>query len=161
MSNIETSAARTVTVGCKLPTGLILRNYAMEEYHEPVMGGGTRKAKRAVQVGEDVRLRGFAVPVLAPTPKGLEVEGGHALTHGVPIEFWKQWHAANKDSPLVKNGIVFAAPERESVVDFAREREKETSGLEPLDMTMKSEAGKEFPRDARVPRKVAKAEGTA
>lgn len=153
----ETSA-RTVTVGCKLPNGLILRNYRMEEFNEPVMGGGSRKGKRAIQVGGDVKLRGFSVPVLGKAPAGHELAGGHALTHGVPADFWEQWVKDNKESPLVKNGIVFAHAEAASVVAFANEREREMVGLEPLDMTPRSERGETIPNDPRAPRKIAKGE---
>lgn len=159
MSNLEAiKADRTVTVGCKLPGGLILRQYEMQVFNQPVMGGGVQKEKRAVQVGDEIRLRGNAVPVLAAVPRGLVIEGGYALTSGVPADFWEKWHAANKDSPLVKNRIVFAYGDTEGATSIAREQEEIKTNLEPLDMTMKSEAGREFPTDTRVPRKIVKQE---
>jgi hypothetical protein len=120
---------KTVTVACRLPNGLDLRLFRMEEWDEPVMGGGFRKTKRAVQYGEVVTLKGTAVPFgSAPTAS----PHGYALTHGVPADVWEQWLEQNKQSPIVLNHQVFAQPTPARANDMAKEHKSARSGLEPI-----------------------------
>ena len=50
----------------KHPAGIIMRLFNMEEFDEPVYGGGIKKKQRAVMTGEPVQVveaRGFAATV--------------------------------------------------------------------------------------------------
>jgi hypothetical protein len=136
----------TVTVGCKLPNGLLLRVFKMVEGTEPVLGGGTRKTKTAVQAGETVKINGFALPRgpdFDPDRAHLVV-GGCGLTHGVDADFFHEWMGQNKDSDIVKNGLIFAHASSESARAEATEKKAEVSGLEPLRQD----------RDPRAPRTI-------
>ena len=55
-------SSKTVTVGCKMPGGLVLRLFQMNTEHEQVMGGGSREVKVARMKDKAVRINGCAVP---------------------------------------------------------------------------------------------------
>jgi hypothetical protein len=126
----------TVTVGCKITNGLILRVHDMEEDFEPLFGGGQKRITKAVQVGDDVVLRGSALNLdelrggrLPPYPHS----GGYALTHGVPRDFWERWKKEHADDFVVKNHLVFAADTTNRAYDEAREMSAVESGFEGID----------------------------
>lgn len=123
--------AGTVTVGLKLPNGLVLRTFDWTETREPVMGGGTREAKIATPDGWSHRLNGTAVP-FGKTPRYMII-GGYAMTRGVDAAKFKKWMEANLETDLVKNELICGYPEEASTHDFADEHEKVRSGLEPID----------------------------
>lgn len=125
------TGTETVTVACKYPAGLLLRLFHMEEAQEPVLGGGWRTVKKAVQSGQTIRINGPAKRVEEALP--WQVLGGYALTPGVPADFWAEWLQQNADSELVKNGLIFASERREMAEGEAREKVEIKSGLEPLD----------------------------
>jgi hypothetical protein len=121
----------TVSVACKVPSGLHLRLFSMEDFSEPVMGGGTRTVKRAVETGQRVTVKGFAHPIdKAPTA---QIAGGYALTPNVDADFFAAWLAQNADSAIVKNKLIFAADKPTYAESKAREQEEIKSGLEPID----------------------------
>lgn len=123
-------AGSTVTVACKLPHGFDLRVFASEDYQEPVMGGGWKSVKRAVETGPRYLLAGVAAP-FGMSPKAQMVTG-YALTHNVDADFFSKWLEQNADSDVVKNRLIFAAPKPLDVEARAKENEKTRSGLEPL-----------------------------
>lgn len=127
----KTENAKTVTVGCKMPSGLVLKVYKFVDAYEPVMGGGSRKIKVGQQVGGDVVLKGFATEAGKHAPHA--IIGGFGLTPGVDAEFWNLWLEQNRDLDLVKRGLVFAHGETASAEAEAKEKVKEKSGLEALD----------------------------
>lgn len=136
----------TVTVACKLPHGLVLRAFNMVEKAEPVMGGGSRDVKKAEQLPGEFVIAGNSFPENgAPRAR---MEFGFALTPGCPKELWDRWHADNKDSPMVKNGLVFAYEKAGDTVAEARDNESVRSGFERLD-------------PAKLPRGIQKAERVA
>jgi hypothetical protein len=124
------AASETVTVACKLPNGLILRNFAMEDADEPVLGGGTRVVKRAKQLPGQVVIKGNAVP-FGVVPQH-QISSGFALTDGVDKAFWDKWIKDNQDLDAVRNGLIYASPKRDFVEGIARENAKKRSGLEPM-----------------------------
>lgn len=143
--NTGARSSKTVTVACKVPGGLILRGFRMEDRQEPVMGGGMRSFKIAVETGERVIING---PVaergkmpLARNDLGMpdermgmvRVEYGFALTHGIDAEFFAEWLEQNRTLEAVKNGLIFAHAQQASVVAKARDGENIRSGLEPID----------------------------
>jgi len=124
--------ATHITVACKLPHGLRLRLYKMEPFAEPVLGGGVRETKKAVQVGNEVVLNGYRQLPFGQVPRAM-IASGFALTSNVPKDFFEEWLKQNKDSAVVKQGLIFAHVERESVEDQAKDHRKVRNGLEPLD----------------------------
>ena len=123
--------AGTVPVACKAPHGYRLQLHDMVDHDEPVMGGGFRQVKRAVQIGERVRINGAAHPVdKAPLH---QLIGGTALTHGVDADWWASWLKQNADTDMVKNRVIYAADKPSYVEGKAKELIKDRSGLEPID----------------------------
>lgn len=121
----------TLTVGCKLPNGLKLQLYRTEEWQEPVMGGGHRKAIRAVPESDAVSLNGCAryVGKDAPHP----IQNGAGLTFGVDADLFAEWMRRNKDTEIVRNGFVFAQTKAADAAAQAKDHASLRTGLEPLD----------------------------
>lgn len=127
----QASAARTVTVACNLPHGITLRAFRPVKIQQPVMGGGLREVTEYQDTGSRFQVRGNAVPAMPEKAfRFPEIANGYALTAGVPAELWEEWLKANKDSPMVANGCIFAV-ERDAAGQAKREGER-TSGLEPI-----------------------------
>jgi hypothetical protein len=77
-------SATTVCVACKLPGGLVLRIQEVYE-HRVAAPGGYMVEKAARDVGPTFILKGVAHP---PNRMPLaQMEGGYALTFGIPAEF--------------------------------------------------------------------------
>lgn len=123
--------ATTVTVGCKLPHGLILRTYKMDEYEEPVFGGGKKLSRIAIATGEQHVVAGVAK--MPGEEREFPLVGGFALTHGIPSDFMELWMKQNADLPAVKNGLVFCHSQEASARSIAKENTANLSGLEPID----------------------------
>ena len=126
-----------VTVACKLPNGLLIEEIRMEETQEMVMGGGTRTVKVAVRTGRRVLINGYAAPhgrdPRDSSGNSIPIASGAALTHNVDKDVWDNWLAANKDSAMVRTGLVFASEKVAEVKAEARANETQRSGLEPMD----------------------------
>jgi hypothetical protein len=139
-------AQTSVTVGLKLPQGLILRLFKMEDATGPGYVPGER---RAVEYGERVRIRGTAHEE-GMRPK-VPIVGGYALTSGVPKDFWDAWLEQNKDSDLIRNKLIFAYSKVDSAKAAAREHKSTRSGLERLDTSTRTVGDREVPNDPRWP----------
>ncbi|AWJ93314.1 hypothetical protein Sp245p_26190 (plasmid) [Azospirillum baldaniorum] len=125
------TSGETVTVACKLPHGLELRTFTMEEVSEPVMGGGFRSVKMARQDETTFVIKGNAFPQnMAPEHP---IIGGFGLTPGVPKGFWDKWLEQNASSALVRSGLIFAHAKPGHAEGEARERTELRSGLERID----------------------------
>ncbi|TXH35298.1 MAG: hypothetical protein E6Q98_16025 [Rhodospirillaceae bacterium] len=120
----------TVTVACKIPNGLILRVFDMVDHDVPVMGGGTKTTKKAVQRGGMVKVNGPATP-FGQAPRS-QIVGGYALTHNVPAEFFKDWLKQNAEHDAVKNGLIFGHEKFDAVHGRAEDGKKVVSGMHPL-----------------------------
>lgn len=119
----------TVTIACKLPNGLIMRLFEMQDTEELVMGGGVRSVKKAFLADHPpVKLNGCAAPFGSP----ILLVGGYALTRNVDVQFYAEWLRQNWDSDLIKNRIIFAQEKEDSLVGQATEQEEILSGLQPL-----------------------------
>ncbi len=123
-----------VYVGCKLPNGLILQNFVMEEVREAVPGG-FRDTPMARRLPEAYRLNGSSLTMEQRQngDVGYPIVHGAAITGGVPREFWEKWREANARSELVRNNIVFAHREEASVRRMAADYAGQKTGLEALD----------------------------
>lgn len=116
----------TVTVACKLPNGIHLEAFNMVPMTERTMAGNTIETKRAVSAGR------FTVKGVKRRSDDAGLALGFALTHGCPKDLWDSWLAANKDNPIVVNGIIFAAGGTNDVRAKAKDHEGIRSGFEPL-----------------------------
>lgn len=137
MSDLRTSTT-TVSVGCKLPSGLVM------ELAEPAAG----RQLLPGPIGERHTLAG-ANSCLIKTPIGFVTQGTHrfGITQ-VPKEFAEAWFARHKDFDCVKRGQVFMVKDETSAKAAAKERESDVitrTGLEPLN-----------DKDARLPKGVSK-----
>jgi hypothetical protein len=132
-SNIH-SARDVVSVACKHPSGLVLRNFAPMRETEQVLGGGSRDVTVYRDTGEQFVIGGTAQRPGDPRPPIL-AEGGYRITRNVPKALWDAWYEANKASDLVRNRIVFASEKHEDVKAFSREHEAVMTGLEGIDPT--------------------------
>jgi hypothetical protein len=124
------AAGAKVRVYCKLPGGLRLRLFRMVERSEPVLGGGYRDFKQAEPEEKEVVVFGGAQRI--GEPQTHMIIGGYGVTPGVDKDHWDRWLEANKDTPMVKNGLIFAAERPEFGDGEARDRETIFTGLEPL-----------------------------
>ena len=123
--------AGKVSIACKLPSGLVLRVFNMIERDTPVMGGGSRTEKIAEQRAETATIHGWShAQNAAPN---CTIIGGYAITDGVDKDLWDLWFSQNKNSDMVKNGLIFANEKPSFVTDKAKEGSIITSGLERLD----------------------------
>lgn len=122
-----------VTVALKHPNGIILRLFEMVETQEPVMGGGFRTFKLARQKGPQVRINGNAHPQDKAPLQPLAGNTGFALTYGIDKAFWDEWLAQNKDTDLVKNGLIFAHEKESNTTAQAKAHASLKSGLERMD----------------------------
>jgi hypothetical protein len=129
--HVPQRSGATVTVGCKLPHGLVLRIFDFQEIRVPRLGGGEAIEKRAFQVGDPVRINGNAVAI-GKIPEH-EIKGGFALTMGVPADFFAKWLEQNADADIVRQGLIFAKPSYDQATGHALEHKALRSGLEPID----------------------------
>lgn len=129
----------TVTVACKLPAGLRLRVFEMVDVSHPIFGGGVKIVKEARQVSDDVFVRGTSAPAGQNLPYA--VVGGYALTHGIDRDFFERWLEQNRDSDVVRNGLIFAADGRDHAEGRAGDLKETRHGAEPLDMSMRIARG--------------------
>ena len=108
----------TVTIGSKLPTGLILKH---------PMSPDTRVTIKGVNsAGKGIG----GVPIIIP----------YATTE-VDAEFWEAWSLVHnqkgKEFPALKSGAIFQAKDAGSAESLYREGEKRKTGLEQLPQTDK------------------------
>jgi hypothetical protein len=146
---MNTTASNTVIVGCKLPNGIFMQGYKMVDTEEP-MPLGTRTVKKAVPVGDRVKINGNGAPQGA-LAQGL-VDGGYALTYNVPADTARAWMDANKDSDMVKNKLIFISDKPENAIAQSKNNHAAKSGLERLDVSTMSKNGQQVPADPRWPR---------
>ncbi len=124
----KATSTECVTVACKLPSGLLLQVFEMEEFDEPTPGG-SRRTKRA-RLMDEHRIRGTAHrQEKAP---GAPIFGGYALTPGVPKALWDRWISDNRDAPMVKNHLIFAHSSKNGIRDEAKDHKSVRSGLERI-----------------------------
>ncbi|SRR6266705_3194467 len=141
-STPQTTSTATVCVACKLPHGLILRVFEMEETEVPILNGPPKRVKQARELARRFVVNGFShaqnrapdYDIQSPHVLGNgTTEGGYALTPGVPKDLWDLWLEQNKTSMMVRNGLIFAFDRREDVNAKAADGQKIRSGLERMD----------------------------
>lgn len=121
----------TVTVACKHPNGLILRTFEPSTQKVPVLGGGFAEEKVFKPTGNRIAVKGPAHRLeVAPNAP---ISSGYALTYGVDADLWAKWYEQNKESPLVRNGVVFAHEKQGNVEAETREKRDVKTGFEPVE----------------------------
>lgn len=132
-ANPNPGSAETVTVGCKLPSGLKMRIFHEVTRDIPVMGGGVKEAKEFEPIpnAPSYTLNGFSHE--QKTAPEHAIIGGAALTHGIPKDFWDAWYKQNRNSDLVRNGLIFAHVSESEARAEAKDKVSLKSGLERLD----------------------------
>lgn len=126
----------TVTIACKMPNGLTLRVYEEFMDREQMQSGQTREIKRFEPTGEVVIIKGNALDIAKLQNQELpdyQISNGYALTTGVSKRFWEIWIKQHYDSPMLRNGLLFAQPTENRARDDAKGRGVVRSGLEPID----------------------------
>lgn len=97
-----------VTVGCRLPTGIILR-LADDQGNE----------KQVELKGQNADMNG-----------AIFIQPTHCGYTEVDKDFWDAWVAKNADFAPLVNGAIFAEATEAKAKGAARERVKEKTGLE-------------------------------
>ena len=97
------ATAKTVTVGCKLPSGIILEN--------------------PIDTRQTVTLKGVNKAAII---------GADYATTEVDGDFWELWAGVNKDFTPLKSGAIFVAKSAADAAAVAKELADETTGLEPM-----------------------------
>lgn len=124
-------SGQTVTVGCKLPHGLVLELCDMVDTDQAVAGGGFRVVKEARKRGRQVVIKGYLqeqkmspVPLPSIAPK-------FVFTDNVDAVFFEEWLHQNADHEAVRNNLIFAheTDTRGKAVDYANVR----TLVEPVD----------------------------
>ncbi len=98
-------ASDTVSIGCRLPHGVVLA---------VVTNSGDRRT---------VTLNGANKALLI---------GGCGITD-VPRDFWNEWKRRNKDSVMLSKGTVFATGSASETAQEAKTREGDKTGFEQAD----------------------------
>lgn len=159
IAEIETrsQSAGTVTVACKIDVGLQLRlQEPMDDRVSSGRGNGDEYVivKRMVFVGPVYHVFGPSMPAMGGRPSGYilppALEGGYALTHGIPAAFWEKWLEQNKMAPYVQNKMIFAL-DRASTKAKARELDELKSGLEPISQEHDAQGRM---KDRRIPKPI-------
>lgn len=95
-----------VTIGCKLPHGLIIEARNNDGEMQRVTLNGANAAR---------------------------IVGGYGITEAVPAAVWNAWLKRNAKFPAVINGQVFIHTDLKSAESIARERRDVRSGFEAID----------------------------
>jgi hypothetical protein len=121
----------TMTVACKIPNGLMLRVFVDEKYSVPVMAGGVKEVTRSRPTSWSQKLNGPARKIGQDVAH--QIMHGAGLTHGVDADLFALWLEQNKDSDVVRKGLVFGQPKANDTIQQALEHRAEKSGLEAVD----------------------------
>lgn len=124
--------AEFCSVGCRLPHGIVL---------ELIQPG---KMRRPMPAGKRVTLKG-ANSVLTGRDNFNPIVSGFGVT-AVDREFAEEWFKRNADMDFVKNGAVFKVPKAADAQAAIRERERDSTGLEPLNPAVDAQGNNTDPR---------------
>lgn len=131
--------SEVVTVGCKLGNGLILRTFAPQKMSVPVIGGGMKDVTEFKPDGRMYTINGnrapHATPLVDAQGNAIMLEQSFALTPDIPKDFWDLWLEQNKNSEVVKRGLIFASGKHLEVRAMAKTHRDEKHGLEPIDVS--------------------------
>jgi hypothetical protein len=149
-------SSATVCVACKIPNGLRLQ-LQTETPRIVDTPTGPKEVKFWVKGGKTYNVHGPAYPVAPPAgyPRQPMIEGGYAITRGIPADFWNAWWEQNKEADYCRapdgsdQGFIFAYPDLDDAVAAAVEHEALLTGMEPLSAEMDKNGRL---KDPRIPR---------
>ena len=121
--------AKTVTVACRLPHGLVLQLQRQTSRPEPVMGGGSRDVPVWEKVGDTITLNGWSHAVDRAAPN--LIMNGYALTYNVDADFMDKWMEQNADHPAVKSGNIMVMTRAGDIKARTQDHVGERVGFEP------------------------------
>lgn len=126
---VPATGTETVTVACKVLSGMRCRIHKLTKVTEVGMGS-TRTVQQWLETDKEFVLAG---PAHAQNegPRH-QVVAGFAITHGIRKDYWDEWREQNSELPAVKNGLIFAYASPDKVMDAAKERRGIKTGLERL-----------------------------
>ena len=122
-------ADEMVSVGCKLPYGLVLELDVVKE--EPVVPGSDKMVKVFYPSGNKVTIAGSNSDHVDSGNRG-RVVAGYGITD-VPAKFWNDWVEQHKSYPLLVNGTLFAHLKQGGADGEAGNRRAIKTGLEQRD----------------------------
>jgi hypothetical protein len=134
---------QTVVVACKYERGIIVRTGKMKPMRVPNPAGGFVSEDRWVADGGQHLIRGPKRGMVSDDPESSNSDG-FALTFHVPKDAMDRWMEDNKESAIVKSGLIKVNQSRNEVKAMTREMAGVRTGMEPL-----NPAG-----DPRTPRRV-------
>lgn len=103
MARKTAAAGDTVTIGCKLPTGLHIKH---------------------AEMGIDIKLHGKHSPY---------AHSGYGITRNVDALMWSRVAVAFPDAPWLKSEAVFAVGDPQSAADRATDQKDVRVGFEAID----------------------------
>jgi hypothetical protein len=142
----KTKSAATVTIGCKLPAGLVLE----VGYQKMVPEGKDGKMVPINERGDDYArfiIRGWNHHSYEMRKQLIETKSSAGVPHGmntrpylnrgVPKALWERWKSEHKNSWLLKNEILFevASGDEASAALRVAESAKTPKIFEPIDST--------------------------
>jgi len=107
--------SKKVTIGCRLPHGLVLEHN-----------------------GVSVILKGKNTKVVA----GMYIPEQDFATTDVDADFWEAWFTQHSTFPAVLSGAIFIAKDAASAESIAKELRNEPTGMEQLDPTKEKDVKK-------------------
>lgn len=151
----EAPRAGTVTVACKVPQGFKLQLQHPMKRRVPT-GRGHENDYDEIDVmvygGPAYYVFGPSMPAMGGRPDNYilpqGLEGGYALTQGIPADFWEKWQEQHKLADYVVNKMIFAL-DPASTKAKARELAETKSGLEPISREVDAKGQL---KDRRVPK---------
>ena len=140
---------RTVTVACKLLTGIQLQ---LQRKQPRIVAGrdGDEMVDYNVKTGKIFHIWGPELP-RGGLPEGFTppmIVGGYALTPNLPASFWNDWVEQNKRTAFVESGMIFAYEHNSDIASRGKDYEGKMSGLEPV------ARDKNGINDARIPKPI-------
>ena len=123
-----------ISVGCKLPQGLIIEVGYSVEHGNFVQG---EHYKRVVLAGANQHS---IVTGALRTPSPAQLRPG--ITNNVDEAVFDEWLAKHKDTNIVKNGLVFKAKNAGEATARANDLMQKPTGMEAVDPTKHPGVGK-------------------
>lgn len=136
-------AKEIVTIGCKLPAGLVLE--VGLQTVEKIPGGGLSTAVKRLDNYQRFVIRGWNHHSAPMRKQLLDAKSSAGVPHGtntlpylnrgVPKDLWEQWKAEHPDSWLLKNEILFEVAAKDEAGAALRVAEGASTPkvFEPLD----------------------------
>ena len=116
-----------ISVGCKLPQGLVI------ELGYKIVPGGVEKGPdyRQITLAGANQHSVVIGQLRTPSPKDLRP----GITNNVPEDLFDAWVAAHANTNIVKNGLVFKAKNAGEATAKAADLAQKPTGLEAIDPT--------------------------